>query len=172
MLRISVILIFFFNFKILSASDLINFNNFQNNEVVNWSSEEGQKRFYKSKYKADFVVLAPNFQAQINPLYCGIASTVVVLNSFYDNFRPNQKELATNFPKEIGNKRINFNLYSQLTLLDEKTDQIKLRDIIEFKAPHIDGRYDPGLSLLDLSLLFQYYGLKTKINYVDKKGDS
>jgi len=155
----------------LCASDYLNFDNFKNNELVSWSSKEGQKRFDKSKFKGDFIRLAPNFQPQINPLYCGIASSVIVLNTIYDYDRPNQPELSTKFPEEIGNKMINFNLYSQITLLDEETNTIKHQDIIEFKQQGLNGNYDPGLSLGDLALLLQSFNLEVDVNYVDVKSD-
>ena len=152
-----------------NASDYINFNNFRNSEVVSLASKDGQKRFNKSKYKGDFVRLAPNFQPQINPLYCGIATSAIILNSIFTEDRPNQPTLSTQFPSEIGNKMIEFNLYSQLTLLNDDTDLIKNRDIIEFKSQNNTGKYDPGLTLLNLKSLLEFYGVNAELNYIENK---
>ncbi|MBT4921729.1 MAG: hypothetical protein HON23_01800 [Rickettsiales bacterium] len=150
------------------AQDYINFDNFKNSEVVSWSSKDGQRRFLKSNYKNDFISLAPNYQPQINPLYCGIASSVILLNTLHPE-RPNQASLATDFPSEIGNKRIEYHLYSQLTLLNKDTEIVKEKAVIDFKKANDQGDYDPGLTLLNMKELLGHYDLSANIHYVNKK---
>jgi hypothetical protein len=49
--------------------------------LVAWNSEEGLHKLSRAAFKNDFYQLAHSYQPQINPLYCGIASSVIVLNA-------------------------------------------------------------------------------------------
>jgi len=49
--------------------------------IVDWNSELGTKKFRESKYNTSFFKLAHNYQAQINPFFCGVACATTVLNS-------------------------------------------------------------------------------------------
>ena len=48
------------------------------NILVKWNGEQGLERFERSKYKNDFYQLVNFYQPQINPLYCSVASSVIV----------------------------------------------------------------------------------------------
>ena len=48
--------------------------------VVDWSSPDGISRLEKSQYKNDFFKLASQFESQHNKVYCGIATTTIVMN--------------------------------------------------------------------------------------------
>jgi hypothetical protein len=93
--------------------------------IVRWDTPEGRERLQRSKYNNDYFQLAVNFQPQINPLYCGIASSVIVLNSLRlaKGNIPNQKAIEIDVPKALGGGQLNYPSYSQLTLLGDKTDQ-------------------------------------------------
>ena len=122
--------------------------------LVKWNSEQGLERFERSKYKNDFYQLVNFYQPQINPFYCSIASSVMVLNALHSDEN-------------------DFHPYSQLTFLNAKTDKIKKREIIEFKqAKKVkNGKsfFDAGLSIKDLSdILSKVYNAKVSLIYASK----
>jgi hypothetical protein len=147
-----------------------------NSQAEIWNSTEGLKRLENSQFKNDFYQLLNFYQPQINPVYCSIASAVIILNALdYDNI-PSAKEFEIHRPQSAGGKVSEFHLYTQQTFLNEKTDKIKKREVIEFKAPKqvVDGKeiYDAGLSLKDYSqILFKVYGLKVKLTYAKKNDE-
>jgi len=134
-----------------------------------WNSPEGLKRLEQSRYKSDFYQLANFFQPQINPLYCGIASSVIILNAFrsQDNQIPSQKALEATRPEIYGGGSIEFKTYSQLTFLNEVTEKIKKREVIELKNfRDTEAKIDPGLTLKQLADMLVAYNLKVVMNYV------
>jgi hypothetical protein len=150
----------------------------KNNEIVVevWNSEEGIKRLENSKYKNDFYELANFFQPQINPLYCGVATSVMILNAFgtRNDDIESQANLEVLTPSSMGGGIIPFKAYSQLTFLNEKTDKIKNRKVIELNNVEEDeDKIDPGLNLDQLAaMLDQVYKLKVKTTHVTKVDDS
>lgn len=73
-------------------------------------------------------------------------------------------------PKALGGGRLNYPSYSQqLTLLGEKTESIKSRANIELKNLHAaKKKFDPGLTLQELSEVLKAYGTDVQIHYADK----
>lgn len=133
--------------------------------VVKWNSDEGLKRLDRSEFKNDFYQLVNYYQPQINPLYCGMASGVILLNAMSDEI-PSQKGGEMISPS---GKVIEFHSYSQLSFLNAKTDKIKKRELIELKEKRADGKYDAGVSLRDFSrILSEGYGLRTELKYADE----
>ncbi len=49
--------------------------------VIAVNSEEGLRRLERAEYKADFLPLANHFERQSNDFFCGVASSVIVLNA-------------------------------------------------------------------------------------------
>ena len=141
--------------------------------TLKWNSKDGLERLDSSKYKNDFYQLANNFQPQINPLYCGIASSVILLNTIHEGSKiDSQKGLEVSKPKVFGEGNIAFNTYSQITFLNDKTDKIKDRKIINLQNITTENEndvrnFDPGLTLKQLSKILKTYQLKTTINYVE-----
>jgi len=134
--------------------------------LVSWNSEEGKKRLFRSQYNSDFFQLAHHYQPQANPLYCGIASSVIVLNAIRTTAGtiPNQPSLSVMKPKEFGGGIIPYPLYSQASLLNDNTDKVKAREIIQLKSFSLDGnndigRLDPGLKLAELQGTLESYQL-------------
>ena len=134
--------------------------------LVSWNSEEGKKRFFRSKYNNDFFQLAHHYQPQANPLYCGIASSVIVLNSIRASSGkiPVQPQFSVKKPKALGGDVIPYNLYNQANLLNETTDKVKSRNIIQLKNISADsgdnsGKFDPGLKLAELAGVLESYKL-------------
>ena len=134
--------------------------------LVSWNSDEGKKRFFRSKYNNDFFQLAHHYQPQANPLYCGVASSVIVLNSIRASSGkiPVQPELSIKKPDQLGGDVVPYNLYSQASLLNETTDKVKLRQIIQLKnipsnTKESAGQFDPGLKLAELKGVLESYKL-------------
>jgi len=148
-------------------------NSFGNELVVKWNNKEGLARLNDSQYKNDFYQIADHFQPQINPLYCAIASAVIVLNTLYERQEiVSQKDLEIVKPKAFGGGNIPFNNYSQLTFLNNATDKVKDRQIITLKNITKENEndtknFDAGLGLKQLAKILKIYQLKVKTDYVE-----
>jgi len=139
------------------ATILIN-QNIYANEL--WNSQKGLDLLNNSKYKNDFYQLVNFYQPQMNPLYCSVASGVMILNALNYGNIDNQKLLEIKNPN--GNT-IPYNLYSQQSFFNEKTDKIKNKEIIDFKTVSKNNTYDPGLTLEEFTkILSKVYKLKVK----------
>ena len=136
--------------------------------IIAWDSPAGRDRLMRSKYKNDYFQLAHNFQPQANPLYCGIASSVIVLNSMRlsKNSVPSQKAIEVRIPKAIGGGLLDYPSYSQLTLLGEKTESVKSREIIELRNKNDPkSKLDPGLTLQNLHDVLETYDARVQLHY-------
>lgn len=139
-----------------------------------WNSDVGRERLLVTPYNQDFFQLAHTYQAQKNPFYCGVASSVTVLNALRlaKGNIPSQETLHyEHFEPETGEvERIAYRAYSQLTLLDEETDRlIKPRSII---APNKEGLaapgekpLNPGLVLDQVKQILEIYKTQTDLYY-------
>ncbi len=165
-------------FKFVFLVLLFTSNSFAEDRVISvpWNSSEGIKRFESSQFKNDFFELADHFQPQINQFYCGPATSVIILNAIsHHGESPSQKDLEAKAPKAFGyNKnKIEFKTYSQLTFLNDKTNKIKDRKIVELQniTPTNENdvkNFDPGLTLAQLrDILSKTYNLKVKLTYVE-----
>jgi hypothetical protein len=132
--------------------------------IENWNSAEGLHRFNQSSFKEDFYQLVNFYQAQINPLYCAVATGTMLLNSLQYEKISSQKISEVSTPNgEI----IPFGLYTQQSFLNEKTDKIKRREVVEYKERNFDEKYDPGLALGDFAaILEKVYRLQTDVFYI------
>ncbi len=62
-----------------------------------------------------------------------------------------------------------YKLFTQRGFLNKETDKIKPREVIDYKAQNKNVKYDPGISLSDLSkILSRTYHLKTTLVSVEK----
>ena len=142
--------------------------------LIAWDSPTGRHRLMRSEYKNDYFQLAHNFQPQANPLYCGIASSVIVLNSMRlpTGGVPSQKEIEVKVPEVMGGGYLDYPSYSQLTLLGEKTESVKARVKIELKNKNDPKeKLDPGLRLQNLHDVLEAYGARVQLYYADRKPD-
>lgn len=143
-------------------------------DVLQWNSKEGITRLNNTQYKNDFYQLANRFQPQINPLYCGVASAVIILNTINEDKKiASQKELEITKPQAFGGGIIPFHSYSQLTFLNYDTDKIKDRKIINLQNITKENEnnaknFDPGVTLKELANILKTYQLKVKLAYVKK----
>jgi hypothetical protein len=161
-----------FNRVLLITFLVFSTNSFaENTSLTKWNSGEGIKRLDSSFYKNDFYQLSEHFQPQINPLYCGIASSVIILNTINDgNKIESQKDLEVVKPKAFGVGNIAFNSYSQITFLNDKTDKVKDRKIINLKNITSENEndaksFDAGVNLKQLADILKTYQIKSKITY-------
>jgi len=138
--------------------------------IIPWNSNRGIELLNDSKHKNDFYRLAGYYQPQINPLYCGIATSVIILNAFHSsiNKTPNQPLLEVQIPASNGGGIIPFNSYSQHTFLNEGTDTIKKTDIITMKNTGT-SIFDPGLTLMQLKNILEVYKLKVDLCYANDR---
>lgn len=140
--------------------------------IVAWDTPVGRDRLIRSEYKNDYFQLAHNFQPQANPLYCGIASSVIVLNSMRlaTNGVPSQKAIEVKVPEALGGGRLDYPSYSQLTLLGEKTDPVKSRTVIELKNQNDPkAKLNPGLTLQDLRGVLEAYDTRVQLYHADRR---
>lgn len=131
--------------------------------IINWNTDEGKRRLFECSDNAAFFRVAHNYQPQINPFFCGIASIVTTLNSLRLSKGKVPDQEGFNFTRPDGSIT-QYKLYSQLTLLNEKTDKIKPKDVI---APSINPEkakqiFNPGLTLKEVAAILKIYGAKVK----------
>ena len=128
--------------------------------LANWNSDEGRARLARATASQDFYQLAHHYQPQINPLYCGIASSVIVLNALRAGRVeiPSQPAMEVNIPSAWGGGTVSYPLYAQPSFLDGRTEPVKPRAVIEFRAAAADGKPDPGLTLQQLKGVLEAYG--------------
>jgi len=141
--------------------------------LIMWNTQAAITRFEAAKYKNDFYQLVNFYQPQINPLYCAVASSVIVLNALKYGNIASQKQLEVQVPESLGGGSIPYNLYSQINFLNAATNKIKLREIIELKKPKEikNGKevFDAGISLSNLhDILKNVYKVKVQMVYANK----
>lgn len=131
-----------------------------------WNSQEGIAKFNSSQYKNDFFQLANFYQAQKNPLYCSVASALIIKNALFYPDIASQSSAETIRPD---GSVIEFPLFiSQDEFFNEKTDKIKEKAVVDFqkKSPHLSpSDYDPGINLSDFSKILKLHKIKSKIYY-------
>ncbi len=146
-------------------------------ENVKWNSVEGLQRLQKSNFNQDFYQLVNFYQPQANPLYCSIATSVILLNATSENAKiPSQKNIQINLPKEIGGGIAEFHSYAQSSFLNEATDKIKKREVIELKlaAGKKNGQdfFDAGMSMAEMGkILSEVYNFKVALQRFEKNDE-
>ena len=137
--------------------------------IVGWDTNEGQARLARSRHKTDYLQMAQHFQPQMNPLYCGVASSVIVLNSMRlpagvtAHRSPVEKEIAA----DPDDDWLKYPAYSQQNLLGDRTEAVKPRAVIEMRSTD-DGEVDPGLTLAQLKGILEAYDATVELYYADK----
>lgn len=147
-------------------------------ELVNWGSDEGVKRFESAAAKTDFFKLANYFEAQNNKIYCGVASSVIVLNAL----RVRNGKMADKKPKAdsvLSKSELAyipsvyspfFDRYTQDNVFTEqaKSKLEVLGKPIKQKDSDKEKR-DGGLQLAQLQKLLESHDLKVIKKVADKK---
>ncbi len=141
--------------------------------VIDWEDEAKKNSLYQTFANPSFLQLAQNFQPQINPYFCGIASACIVLNAITKN---NQiKNHCKN--SVLKNSHLSFSesgypLLTQLSLLNSETDQIKtMKEICGYHLTEtpIFVPHNPGLSLKQLELILKTYQVDVQAFYANQK---
>ena len=70
--------------------------------LVSLDSQEGQKRLKESNFDQDFKLLNKHFQPQVYLSYCGVATSVMVLNALYDSSNFNQSQYFEDRARNAG----------------------------------------------------------------------
>ena len=137
--------------------------------VEEWNSVNGIKLFTKAEFPNDFYRLAPFYQPQINPAYCGVATLTIIRNYFEaKNFTiPNNTSLALDIHQpENAIFKMPYFSYSQITFFDDKAiSKIKSKE-------HVTGAnkkppFDPGVNLDEFSAIAHAVNLTGEAVNVD-----
>lgn len=136
--------------------------------TIPWHTAEGRRKLFESRYNKDFFQLAHLFQPQIKPTYCAVASAVTVMNALrIPTGLRIDSGLDVVVPASHGGGSMNYNSYSQLTLLNEQTDVVKCRNKIEGVVIECettgDVTFEPGLNLKQLADKLKIYLLNVNM---------
>jgi hypothetical protein len=148
----------------------------EENEVVleNWNSDEGKRRLFRSDYNQAFFRLAHVYQPQLNPFYAGVACSVATLNALRVDKGTIPNQDGFDYIDKDG-KEYHYTLYSQLTLLNEKTERVKKKSDI---APSIleeeiraTKEFNPGLNLYQVMHILEVYDADVEIHYAEEEAE-
>lgn len=121
--------------------------------IVNFNSSIGRRRLELSSYKEDFFQLSPYFESQEKLTNCGIATSVMILNSLRQerHLTPSDDANILQVPKVLGGGEMVPYRYTQNNFFNNETNKIKDKKIIELKnidlAEEKDkNKIDPGLT--------------------------
>ena len=140
--------------------------------LVEWTSEESVARFSRSAHKADFFSLSNHFVSQDNRIYCGPASSAIVLNALRlgkreglpQDRRPIAAEdmawLPEGFDPFLGKYTPN-----NVLIAGTKTVAEVLGKPIEIEG---ELKKDFGLQLRQLAQLLRAHGLSVTTRVVDE----
>lgn len=137
--------------------------------LVSFNCEEGQKRFLRSasEYGKSFFALSSFFQPQQTPVYCGIASAVIVLNALQLPKNAGVFNTQSSIPApQKQEKLVPFYGLTQDTFFNPQTEKIKKRSVIENREPDQEGHLRPGLRLNQVSDMMNVHGVKTSTHFV------
>ncbi len=135
-------------------------------KLIFWNTKEGKRRLFESQYANHFYALAHLFERQIKPTYCGIASSVMVLNAL--RLRKKGLTLETKLDVQLpGEGKMAFNCYTQITFFDARKEQGKSRKKVEGKC---EEGFDPGFALGDLGRKLRL--LLLDVNIIETKTSS
>lgn len=142
-------------------------------DLVNFDSKEGVNRLEHSTAKVDFFPLANHFESQENKMFCGLASSAIVLNSLrLDDAtitKPEDNSVLSTEDQKYLPKGFNpfFQRYTQHNLLSDKT---KSKSEVLGKPVIINGKQvsDYGLQLRQLANLLTTHGLDVTVRVVDE----
>jgi hypothetical protein len=161
-LCIFISFVLFFGVKIYS----------ENLEIEPWNSDIGMQRLERSTHKVDFFKLANHFEPQNNKLYCGLASSTIVLNTL----RTNNKSIKKPQDQTLLKKQDRAYLPESFDPIFERYTQNNLYSEGSKSKLHVLGKpitlngeavKDYGLQLHQLNQLLIEQGLNSKIQVVN-----
>jgi len=155
----------------------------QTKGLVSWDSPEGIIRLSRSNYKIDFFSLANNFEPQENKLFCGVASSVIVLNALRLNKdiikKPIEDSVLNQEDKMYFKKGMNpfFERYTQNNVwIDDKPKEVRGKTKIQVLGQPMfvkegDSRKDFGFQLHQLAKFLRGHGLRAHMRVADNTLD-
>ena len=144
--------------------------------LIEWNSKESMKRLSRSSHKTDFFPLSNHFVSQENKIFCGLASSAIVLNAL----RLGQKKGLPQDKRSIGKKERTwlpklwspfFEKYTSRNILNKQT---KKRIEILGKPIEINGKMkkDYGLQLRQLAQVLRANQLNVTVRVVNEAMDT
>ena len=144
--------------------------------LVEWSSGESVERLARSSHKVDFFPLSNHFVSQDNKIFCGPASSAMVLNALrlgrreglprdeLSIARDERAWLPEGFNPFLGK-------YTPNNVLNGRT---KSRLEVLGKPIEIEGEWmaDYGLQLAQLAQVLRAHGLEVTVRVVDANADA
>lgn len=118
--------------------------------LIALDSAQGRQLLFNADTSTAYFPLSEQFTTQVNQAYCGVASTVMILNALHVP-APRSEEL-----KELS-------VFDQQNVFDDKTEAAVSRETVE----HM------GMSLDQLGAFIQAHGLKAEVHHAsDSNVDS
>lgn len=144
--------------------------------LVGWDTPQSEERLTRSRHRADFFPLSNHFVSQNNRVFCGLASSSIVLNALRlgrksdlpEDTRSIQKEELAWFPEGANPF---FGKYTPNNVLNSQT---KSRIEVLGKPIDINGelKRDIGLQLRQLAQVMRAHGLHVVTRVVDDDADA
>ena len=159
------------NFRIILAITVLLAMPAASAPLVEWSSEESVERFSRASHRADFFPLSNHFVSQDNKIYCGPASSAIVLNAL----RLGKREGLPQDRRPIASGDLAWIPVGFDPFLDKYTpnnvliEGVKTVAEVLGKPIEIEGeqRKDFGLQLHQLAQVLRAHGLSVTIRVVE-----
>lgn len=110
--------------------------------LINFSSAEGEELLMESEARQDYFPLSMQFVTQKNQAYCGIASSIMVLNAL---------SIPAPDAPEFGEYRV----FTQENFFNEKTQQVIASEVVARQ----------GLTVEELGKLLETYPVKAEVHH-------
>jgi hypothetical protein len=108
--------------------------------LINLNSVEGENLLIESQYRQDFLPLISQFVTQKNQAYCGVASSVMVLNS-----------LSIQSP--VAPEYAPYRVFTQDNFFNEQTQQVIAKEVVARQ----------GMTLEQLGKLLESHAVKAEV---------
>ena len=145
-------------------------------DLVEWQSADSLNRLARSSHKTDFFPLSNHFVSQDNAIFCGPASSAIVLNALRlgrrDGLPKDRASIAEEEMAWLWEGADPF--YGKYTPNNVFTDQAKSRLEVLGKPIPIEGepKSDFGFQLHQLAELLRSHGLDVALRVVDDGADA
>ncbi len=140
--------------------------------LVGWGSEESGKRLLRSSHTKDFFPLSNHFVSQDNKIFCGLASSAMVLNALRLGKKEGLPEDRESIRKdEMAWLSEDFNpFFGKYTANNVLTEKTKTRYEVLGKPIPVEGamKSDFGLQLRQLAQVLRSHGLTVETRVVDE----
>jgi hypothetical protein len=136
--------------------------------VTPFNSKDGMDRFENSKYKLAYFKLVPHYAPQQHITTCGIASSIMLLNTVYAENKLTPPVSVTGSWVVPEEKEIYANVvWTEDNFFNSKINSVLSRDVVEGKIK-VGGKYDVGVGLDKLARVLTLQGLQAEAHHVDQ----